>query len=216
MASKDLTPAPGEIAALLGRGTEFKGKLVFEGRVRIDGHFEGEVHGEGVLVVGEEAEMDGTFDVGSLLVLGGKVRGKVQARDVVELHAGCHVLADLETPRLFVDKGARFDGQCRMTDGAPSERLPLDEVVRTPNSTPKPTTPDTRAKAPDEPKESPADEPEATSDEPSTEATDEPARDETSDEPAKADTSDAPAKADASDEPATDDAEDDVPPKTEG
>lgn len=127
MASKDLTPAPGEIAALLGRGTKFRGKLVFEGRVRVDGAFDGEVHTEGVLVVGEEAVLDGTFDVGSLLVLGGTVRGKVRAREVIELHADSHVLAELETPRLFVDKGARFDGSCRMTDGAPSERLPLDE-----------------------------------------------------------------------------------------
>ena len=130
MASKDLTPAPGEIAALLGRGTKFRGKLVFEGRVRVDGAFDGEVHTEGVLVVGEEAVLDGTFDVGSLLVLGGTVRGKVRAREVIELHADSHVLAELETPRLFVDKGARFDGSCRMTDGAPSERLPLDESER--------------------------------------------------------------------------------------
>jgi cytoskeletal protein CcmA (bactofilin family) len=130
MASKDLTPAPGEIAALLGRGTKFRGKLVFEGRVRVDGAFDGEVHTEGVLVVGEEAVLDGTFDVGSLLVLGGTVRGKVRAREVIELHADSHVLAELETPRLFVDKGARFDGSCRMTDGAPSERMPLDETER--------------------------------------------------------------------------------------
>lgn len=130
MASKDLTPAPGEIAALLGRGTKFRGKLVFEGRVRVDGAFDGEVHTEGVLVVGEAAVLDGTFDVGSLLVLGGTVRGKVRAREVIELHADSHVLAELETPRLFVDKGARFDGSCRMTDGAPSERLPLDESER--------------------------------------------------------------------------------------
>ncbi|MCU0672855.1 MAG: polymer-forming cytoskeletal protein [Myxococcota bacterium] len=128
MASKDLTPAPGEIAALLGRGTKFCGKLVFEGRVRVDGAFDGEVHTEGVLVVGEQAVLDGTFDVGSLLVLGGTVRGKVRAREVIELHADSHVLAELETPRLFVDKGARFDGSCRMTDGAPSQRLPLDET----------------------------------------------------------------------------------------
>lgn len=134
MASKDLTPAPGEIAALLGRGTKFRGKLVFEGRVRVDGTFAGEVHTEGVLVVGEGAELDGTFDVGSLLVLGGTVRGKVRAREVIELHADSHVLADLETPRLFVDKGAQFDGSCKMSDGAPSERLALDEVPASPSA----------------------------------------------------------------------------------
>jgi cytoskeletal protein CcmA (bactofilin family) len=157
MASKDLTPAPGEIAALLGRGTKFRGKLVFEGRVRVDGAFDGEVHTEGVLVVGEEAVLDGTFDVGSLLVLGGTVRGKVRAREVIELHADSHVLAELETPRLFVDKGARFDGSCRMTDGAPSQRLPLDESERPASSdapsgttAPSPTTQATEEASADE------------------------------------------------------------------
>ena len=32
-----------EISALLGRGTRFEGKLSFEGRVRIDGAFTGEI-----------------------------------------------------------------------------------------------------------------------------------------------------------------------------
>lgn len=128
MPSKDLTPAPGEIAALLGRGTEFRGKLVFEGRVRIDGRLVGEVHGDGMLVVGEGAEVAAEVDVASLLVLaGGTVRGGVRARELVELHAESRVVGDIETPRLFVDKGAHFDGHCRMNDGTPSERLPLAE-----------------------------------------------------------------------------------------
>ena len=33
----------GEITTLLGRGATFEGKLTFEGTVRIDGRFKGEV-----------------------------------------------------------------------------------------------------------------------------------------------------------------------------
>ena len=51
MATTELTPAPGEITALLGRGAEFRGKLVFDGRARLDGRFVGEVISEGMLVI---------------------------------------------------------------------------------------------------------------------------------------------------------------------
>ena len=37
----------GEITALLGRGTEFTGKLAFDGKVRIDGTFRGEIFSDG-------------------------------------------------------------------------------------------------------------------------------------------------------------------------
>ena len=41
----DALPAT-EITALLGRGTRFEGKLYFEGRVRVDGIFKGEIKSE--------------------------------------------------------------------------------------------------------------------------------------------------------------------------
>ena len=45
----------GEITTLLGRGATFEGKLTFEGTVRIDGRFKGEVFSDDVLVIGEGA-----------------------------------------------------------------------------------------------------------------------------------------------------------------
>src|SRR4051812_17209558 len=46
-----------EITALLGRGTRFEGKLHFEGRVRIDGVFKGEIKSDDVLIIGDGAEV---------------------------------------------------------------------------------------------------------------------------------------------------------------
>ncbi|MBL9110065.1 MAG: polymer-forming cytoskeletal protein, partial [Myxococcales bacterium] len=48
---------PSEITALLGRGTHFDGKLRFDGVVRIDGSFTGEIRSEDTLIVGEGAEI---------------------------------------------------------------------------------------------------------------------------------------------------------------
>jgi len=42
-----------EVKAFLGKGTEFEGKLLFTGSVRIEGKFKGQVVGGGTLNVGE-------------------------------------------------------------------------------------------------------------------------------------------------------------------
>jgi len=120
--TEDLS-APGEIHALLGRGTAYSGKLTFEGRVRIDGTFEGEIFSAGTLIIGDTAEVKGSIDVGTLIVLGGHLQGEVHARDLVELHAPGRVSGDIVTPQLFIDRGVVFEGQCTMGDeaGSPPE-----------------------------------------------------------------------------------------------
>jgi cytoskeletal protein CcmA (bactofilin family) len=102
------------IHALLGAGTRYEGKLFFDGRVRIDGAFEGEVLSEGVLIIGEEATIKGTIRVHTLIVFGGKVEGDIHATELVELHAPAQVRGDIRTQALFLDKGVHFDGSCVM------------------------------------------------------------------------------------------------------
>jgi cytoskeletal protein CcmA (bactofilin family) len=108
-----------ELAALLGEGAEFTGKLLFEGRVRIDGKFRGEISSEDVLVVGDKAEVEAKIEVGSLIVLGGTVRGEVRAAKSVELHAPAKVYGNITTPQLMVDRGVLFEGQSRIPSAAP-------------------------------------------------------------------------------------------------
>ena len=60
-----------ELNALLGRGTRYSGKLHFDGRVRIEGQFEGEIRGDDVLVIGDGATIEGDIEVGVCIVTGG-------------------------------------------------------------------------------------------------------------------------------------------------
>lgn len=115
----DSAPAK-ELVALLGADAEFEGKLVFEGRVRIDGKFRGDIVSEGTLVIGDRAEVEATIRVGSLIVLGGTVRGDVRAQHMVELHAPAKVFGNITAPELTVDRGVIFEGQSRVADAADS------------------------------------------------------------------------------------------------
>lgn len=104
----------GELHALLGRGTRFRGTLTFEGRVRIDGVLEGEIFGDGVLVIGEGAEVHAAVEVDTLIVRGGTLRGNVMARQLIEIHSEGAVYGDIRAPEIDIAKGCIFEGRCTM------------------------------------------------------------------------------------------------------
>jgi cytoskeletal protein CcmA (bactofilin family) len=103
----------GEITTLLGRGATFEGKLTFEGTVRIDGRFKGEVFSDDVLVIGEGAHVEAEIDIGEVIIQG-TVVGNIKAKRSIEIHAPGRVKGDLHTPSLQVDKGVIFEGRSFM------------------------------------------------------------------------------------------------------
>jgi cytoskeletal protein CcmA (bactofilin family) len=108
-----LLPAT-EITALLGRGTRFEGKLCFDGRVRIDGKFKGEILSDDVLVIGEGAEVEAEIDVATVIIKGGVLTGNVRAAQSIELYVPARVVGTLHSPQIFMDKGVHFSGTCTM------------------------------------------------------------------------------------------------------
>ncbi|HEX9135502.1 MAG TPA: polymer-forming cytoskeletal protein, partial [Nitrospirota bacterium] len=53
------SPEQAEITAFLGKGTEFKGVLSFEGTIRVDGKVDGEVISKDTLIAGDGAFLQG-------------------------------------------------------------------------------------------------------------------------------------------------------------
>ena len=112
----ELTSVPaatGDLNALLGRGSEFEGKLTFEGTVRIDGKFNGNIVTNDVLVVGEGAKIQAEITCGTIIVHG-EINGNVKAKTAVELHHPARMKGNVETPSLMVEKGVIFEGQTKM------------------------------------------------------------------------------------------------------
>lgn len=101
------------INALLGKGSEFEGKLVFQGTVRIDGKFKGEIISSDKLLIGEHAEVDAEIKVDSV-VIAGTVRGNIEAKSRVEINAPAHVKGNIKTAALVIEEGVCFDGNCSM------------------------------------------------------------------------------------------------------
>ena len=103
----------GDLNAQLGRGSEFEGKLTFEGTVRIAGKFAGTIVTNDVLVVGEGAKVQAEITCGTIIVHG-EVNGNVKAKSAVELHHPARMRGNVETPSLMVEKGVVFEGQTKM------------------------------------------------------------------------------------------------------
>jgi len=105
----------GELNALLGKGSEFDGRLSFEGTVRIDGTFTGEVTTNDMLIVGESAKVTAEVSCGTIIVHG-EVNGNIKASQSVELHKPARVKGDVSTPSLMVERGVVFEGRMKMED----------------------------------------------------------------------------------------------------
>ena len=102
-----------EINTLLGRGSEFEGKLTFEGTVRIDGELRGQVFSDDVLIIGEGAHVEAEIDIGEIIIQG-TVIGNIRAKRGIEIHAPGRVKGDITTPSLQIDKGVVFEGRSFM------------------------------------------------------------------------------------------------------
>lgn len=115
-----------DVNALLGRGSEFEGKLTFEGTVRIDGKFTGDIVSEGTLIIGEGARVKAEIVVDTVIVQGDVV-GNIRAKSTVELHAPGRLRGNIQTASLVVQKGAIFDGNCVMEgrEGAGRQAPPV-------------------------------------------------------------------------------------------
>jgi cytoskeletal protein CcmA (bactofilin family) len=102
-----------QMNGLLEKGCEFEGKLTFEGTVRINGSFSGEIFSEGTLVVGEGAKIDAKVEVGSCTI-NGEVSGTLTARDRIEMNAPAVVRGDIKAQTLVIEEGVVFEGSCSM------------------------------------------------------------------------------------------------------
>src|SRR5512136_2689693 len=97
----------------LGKGTRFEGKLRFQGTMRIDGHFKGEVSAQGNLIVGESALIEGDLKV-CYASVSGEVHGNIIAEERVDLRPPSKVFGNIQSPVVVMEEGVIFEGTTKM------------------------------------------------------------------------------------------------------
>lgn len=123
------------LQAFLDKGCEFDGKLTFEGSVRIDGKFSGEIFTNDILIVGSAAHVKAEIEVGTVII-SGKVEGNINAKKLVEIKPGAIIRGNIETPSIVIQQGAVLDGQIRMEEKVSATRKGAPAGGPTPVSQP--------------------------------------------------------------------------------
>jgi cytoskeletal protein CcmA (bactofilin family) len=103
----------GEITALLGKGTSFTGRLLFEGVVRIDGQFSGDIFTRDTLMVGPEAKVHAQIDADTVIIAG-FVEGEIRALNRVEIQSSGYLRGRVHAPIFKIEEGGMFEGNTQM------------------------------------------------------------------------------------------------------
>ena len=117
----------GDINAFVGKGVEFKGTITYSGTIRIDGYLDGEIHTDGVVLIGEEAVIQAKITAGTI-VCKGKVTGDVVAKECVKLRAPAVMNGSVKTPVLSMEDGVLFNGALEMAHDGVCD-LPRDATL---------------------------------------------------------------------------------------
>ena len=101
---------------VLSSDVEIKGSIKFQKELLIDGKVEGEINSDGVLTIGENADIRGEIKTKSITVYG-KVHGNITVGERCELKSRCTLQGDLKAARLVIEEGATFIGKSEVTSG---------------------------------------------------------------------------------------------------
>jgi excisionase family DNA binding protein len=104
-----------------------QGSLTFKEPVnlRINGKFDGNLETKGNLTIGRTATIFGDI-VGDNIIVGGRVKGKVIAKEMLTLLPTALVEGDIFPAKLNVLEGGIFEGRCSMLH----DFLNVEEVAR--------------------------------------------------------------------------------------
>ncbi|HIE39734.1 MAG TPA: polymer-forming cytoskeletal protein [Anaerolineales bacterium] len=100
------------IETVIGPNAHFRGEIVSEGGIRVDGLFEGSIETTGNLVIGESAKVIADIKANNVSV-SGAVKGNITGNRVEILETG-RVWGDLTINSLLLNEGAYLRGQTTM------------------------------------------------------------------------------------------------------
>lgn len=114
----------GEAMTLIGAEAYFHGLLTAKGSVRVDGIVEGDITDAIAVEVGKGGRVKGNI-AAETLSIAGEVCGDAVVSRHIELLGSGRLSGKIKTPKLRMEDGAVFNGQCAMSSD--EKRAPRDE-----------------------------------------------------------------------------------------
>ena len=98
---------------VIGTEAYFQGTLTAKGSLRIDGRIDGSIVDAKTVTIGETGKVKGDISC-EICYTRGEVRGNVVALEHFEAHSGARVDGDVRAPKVIIEEGAVFNGNCSM------------------------------------------------------------------------------------------------------
>ncbi|KAF0125941.1 MAG: Integral membrane protein CcmA [Elusimicrobia bacterium] len=98
---------------VFGREAYFQGTLTAKGSLKIDGRIDGSIVDAKMVTVGKTGRIKGDISCETCSV-SGEVKGNILALAAIEVMSGARVEGDLRAPRIVLEEGAFFNGNCSM------------------------------------------------------------------------------------------------------
>ena len=114
---------------VIGSEAYFQGTLTAKGSLRIDGRVDGSIVDAKIVTVGKSGKIKGDISC-EICYVCGEVNGNVNALEHIEALVGSRVDGDLRSPRIMLEEGALFNGNCSMDNNASkgAERQPQQQA----------------------------------------------------------------------------------------
>ncbi len=97
----------------IAKGTSITGDIETHGSIRIDGSVKGNIQSKAKVVLGSSGKVEGNIYSVSAEIEG-EVTGKIMIKDTLLLRATSNIGGDINTNKLIIEAGAKFNGNCKM------------------------------------------------------------------------------------------------------
>ena len=125
-----------KITGFFDKDTHIHGDLSFKGSFRIDGHFQGKINSESILIIGENGKVEADIQIGQIIVEG-EIKGNIQAKNKVEIHSNGRVTGTIISPKLTIEEGAFIEANCQTSEKPlPPAKEKTPDLIKSKDSEP--------------------------------------------------------------------------------
>lgn len=114
------------VNTVVGKGSVLEGNFDVSDGIRVDGVLKGSLKSTGALVVGASGEVDAQPIRVKDAIVAGRVKGSIEASDMVKLEASAEMIGDITAQVLIIEEGAVLHGVCD-AGGEASEHVQASE-----------------------------------------------------------------------------------------
>ena len=100
---------------LISNGTEINGDIISNGDIRVDGTVTGTLNIKGKVVIGTTGKIRGEI-ICKNSEISGIIEGKITVSQLLNLKSSSRIQGDIATSKLSIEPGAKFSGNCKMSD----------------------------------------------------------------------------------------------------